>query len=308
MNILIIGATGLIGRSLVTELKTAGYKVVASSRNVEKATQILGDDMEIRKWDGRTVKDLLKILTGIDGIVNLAGENIAGGYWTAKRKKKIADSRVGPGRLLTDAILQMDIKPAFLIQASGIGFYGTRVTTPADENQGAGEGFIARLVAQWEESVSPLQTAGVRVVYLRSGIVLAKDGGMLEKMLLPFRFYTGTILGSGKQMISWIALKDHVRAILHLIKNEKAQGPYNLVAPLPVTMQDFTRAIGKIIRKPVWFRIPGFLLKIFMGQMAKETILASQAILPGKLEQEGFSFRFKNPDQALHDIFTKNST
>jgi len=305
MNILIIGATGLIGRALVTELKTAGHKVIASSRNVEKARCILGDDTEIRQWDGRTLQDLLKILTGIDGIVNLAGENIASGYWTTKRKKKIADSRIGPGKLLTEAILQLNDKPAFLIQASGIGFYGTRVTTPAGENQGAGKGFIARLVVQWEESVSPLQTAGVRVAYLRSGVVLAKDGGMLDKILLPFRFYTGTILGSGKQIISWIALKDHVRATLHLIKNKKAQGPYNLVAPVPVTMQDFIRTTGKVIRKPVWFRIPGFLLKIILGQMASETILASQHILPGKLAQEGFSFRFENPEEALHDIFTE---
>jgi uncharacterized protein len=258
MNILIIGATGLIGRSLVTELKTAGYKVIASSRNVEKATQILGDETEIRQWDGRTLKDLLETLTGIDGIVNLAGQNIAGGYWTNKQKKKITESRIGPGRLLTEAILQMDNKPAFLIQASGIGLYGTRVTTPADENHGAGKGFIARLVVQWEKSVSPLQTAGVRVVYLRSGVVLAKNGGMLKKMLLPFRFYTGTIPGTGKQMISWIALKDHVRATLHLIKNEKAQGPYNLVAPQAVSMKNFTHAIGNALKKPAWLRLPAF--------------------------------------------------
>ncbi|MFO7614021.1 MAG: DUF1731 domain-containing protein, partial [Bacteroidales bacterium] len=192
-------------------------------------------------------------------------------------------------------------------QASGIGLYGTRVTTPADENHGAGKGFIARLVVQWEKSVSPLQTAGVRVVYLRSGVVLAKDGGMLKKMLLPFRFYTGTIPGTGKQMISWIALKDHVRATLHLIKNEKAQGPYNLVAPQAVSMKNFTHAIGNALKKPAWLRLPAFFLRVFMGQMAKETILASQVVLPARLTREGFSFRFEKPEEALQDIFNKKS-
>ncbi|MBW6461032.1 MAG: TIGR01777 family oxidoreductase [Bacteroidales bacterium] len=307
MNILIIGATGLIGRSLVTELETAGYKVIASSRNVEKAREILGNTTEIRHWDGRSSRGLTDILTDIDGIINLAGENIASGIWTKKRKKKISDSRISTGRLVTEAILQMDKKPTFLIQASGIGFYGTHVSIPADESREVGSGFIAGLVAKWEESVSMLHGAGMRVVYLRTGIVLAKNGGMLQKMLLPFRFYAGTILGSGKQMISWIALTDLVRAILHLIENEKAQGPYNLVAPQAVSMKDFTRAIGNTLKKPVWLRLPAYFLRVFMGQMASETILASQVILPTKLLQEGFSFQFENLDKALQDIFNKKS-
>ena len=308
MNILIIGATGLIGRSLVTELKTAGHKVVASSRNAKKAREMLGTETEIRHWDGRSSRGLSDNLTGIDGIVNLAGENIAGGYWTNKRKKKITESRIVTGRMITEAILQSKNKPVFLIQASGIGYYGTLITTPADENREAGSGFIASLVAKWEGSVSMLHGAGMRVVYLRTGIVLAKNGGMLQKMLLPFRFFAGTILGSGKQMISWIALKDFVKVILHLINNETAQGPYNLVAPQVVSMKDFTLAIGKTLKKPVWVKIPASFLKIFMGQMAIETILASQVILPTKLLQEGFSFQFKNLDQALHDIFNNKST
>lgn len=304
MNILVIGATGLIGRSLAGELKAGGYKVIASSRNAAKARKVLGPDTEIREWDGRSLPGLLEMLTGIDGVVNLAGENIASGYWTKKRKQKITESRLGPAKLLTAAILRMPAKPSFLIQASGIGYYGTDVIMPADESFNAGSGFIAELVKKWERSVSPLEESGMRVVYLRTGIVLAKNGGMLKKMLLPFRFYAGTTLGSGKQMISWITLKDLVRVIRYLAENEKAQGPYNLVTPQPVSMRYFTRAIGKTIQKPVWLRMPAFLLKIFIGEMAKETILASQVILPGKLKQEGFTFKLENIDTALLDLMT----
>lgn len=307
MRILIIGATGMIGKALVRELRAAGHQVVVSSRNADKARQIFNSDADIRKWDGRSAVALAEILAGVDGMVNLAGENIAGGLWTRKRKLRLRESRVSTGRAITDAILQMKEKPAFLIQGSATGYYGPDLPHPVNENAPLGQGFLADLTGEWEGSVSLLQDAGIRVVFIRTGVVMHPEGGMLNKMLLPFRFYTGTTLGSGKQWISWIHLLDEVRAIRFLIENKESSGPYNLVAPHPVTMHGLIAAITATIRKPAWFKIPSSLLRATMGEMATETILANQQIKPSNLLEAGFQFRFERIEPALKDLLRNNT-
>lgn len=302
MNILIIGATGFIGRELVKELEQSGHKVVAVSRNALKAKNILGEQVEIAEWNGTSPAELAKLISGMDAVINLAGESIASGRWTARRKQLITASRIQTGRLLEEAVRLSPVAPSVLIQGSAIGYYGTPVEFPADENQPAGTGFIAELTMEWEASVESAGKMIPRIIYLRTGLVLGKNGGLLEKMLLPFRFYCGTVIGSGKQWMSWIHINDQVRAIRFLLENGQSAGAYNLTAPKPVMMKDFISVISKTIKKPAWLKVPGFFLKFALGEMADETILSSQNIFPGKLLKEGFTFNYSALSSALENL------
>jgi uncharacterized protein len=302
MTILIIGATGFIGRELMKELLEHGHKPLAVSRNVLKAREILGNQVDIAEWNGLSPSDLARHLSGVDAIINLAGENIASGRWTSSRKKQIIESRVRTGMLLSEAILQTPVRPSVLIQGSAIGFYGTPVNDPAREDQPAGTGFMAELVKEWEDSVAPAIKVIPRVVYIRSGLVLGKNGGLMQRMLLPFKFYCGAVIGSGKQWMSWIHISDLARAIRFLAENTNSTGPYNITAPNPANMRVFMKSTGKILNKPVWFKVPSFLLKAALGEMAQETILSSQNIYPGKLEKAGFQFDYPELEPALRNL------
>jgi hypothetical protein len=304
MRVLIVGATGFIGRELVKELTAAGHMVIGVSRNTANAKKILGNQAEILEWDGKSSASLAGHLAGIEAVINLAGENIAAGRWTAARKKKITESRVKTGQVLTEAIKLAVCKPAVLIQGSAIGYYGTPVDLPAGENQAAGTGFIAELTKNWESSVAATGKMIPRIVFIRTGLVLGKEGGLMGKMLLPFRFYSGTVIGSGRQWMSWIHLTDEVRAIRFLLENDSSTGPYNLTAPDPVRMKDFIGAIAETIGKPAWLKVPEWFLRIALGEMAGETILSSQNIYPGKLLQEGFIFEYPLLGPALKSLLT----
>lgn len=308
MKVLIIGATGFIGRELVKELLTNGHQPVGVSRNTRKAKEILGNMAEIVEWDGISAAALAKNLAGIEAIINLAGESIASGRWTARRKKQITESRIITGRLLSEAVGLAPDKPSVLIQGSAIGYYGTPVDAPADECHPAGSGFMAELTRDWESSITPAFKLIPRIVLVRTGLVLGKNGGLLQKMLLPFRFYSGTVIGSGKQWMSWIHISDQVAAIRFLLENPGCSGPYNLTAPNPVQMKKFVHATGKALGKPVWLKIPGIFLKAALGEMAQETILASQNIIPGKLIKAGFEFRYPQLEHALADLLPGKKT
>ena len=307
MRILVIGATGFIGRELVKELECSGHQVVAVSRNARKARALLGSELEIVEWDGRTAVNLAIHLTGIDAIINLAGENIASGRWTDRQKKLISLSRVETGQLLSEAVKLSPDKPAALIQGSAIGFYGPHVEVPADENQAGGTGFMAGLVKAWESSIIQVQNIIPRVVIIRTGLVLGNNGGLMEKMLLPFKFYCGTVIGSGNQWMSWIHIRDEVRAIRFLLESNTSSGPYNLTSPNPVQMKTFIKSISITIKKPAWIRVPGMLLKTVLGEMAEETILSSLDIIPGKLLHEGFKFEYPHLAPALNSLLLKEN-
>lgn len=304
MNVLIIGASGFIGRELVKELDQNGHRPVAVTRNTWHARDILGKSVTIVEWDGISPVHLAKALMGIDAVVNLAGENIGSGRWTDRRKRKIINSRINTGKVLKDAIKISNAKPSVLIQGSAIGYYGYKVDEPADENHPAGTGFVAALTEEWELSVSAAATLVPRIVFLRTGLVLGKNGGLMEKMLLPFRFHIGSIIGPGNQWMSWIHISDLVKAIRFLIENKNCSGPYNLTAPNPVQMRPFIETIGRTIEKPVRFKVPGLLLKIALGKMARETVLASQNILPAKLLEEQFEFEYRELAPALEDLLS----
>jgi uncharacterized protein (TIGR01777 family) len=302
MTTLIIGATGFIGRELMKELHTGGHQPVAISRNAMKAREILGREVEIREWSGHDPEGLAGYITDDTAIVNLAGESIAAGRWSEKRMGLITDSRVRTGQLITEALRFSQCRPAALIQGSATGYYGARVEERTDETGPAGTGFLAELTKKWEESVQDAGKYTRRVVMIRTGLVLGNHGGLLEKMLLPFRFYSGTVLGSGKQWLPWIHIKDQARAISFLLSNSHCNGAYNLTAPNPVRMAEFIRLLGKSTGKPAWMKIPGFFLKAALGKMAEETILASQHILPEKLVGEGFVFNYPWLDQTFENL------
>lgn len=304
MRVLIIGATGFIGRELVKELQLSGHRLIAVTRNVRKAREILGTRTEIIEWDGLSRTTLAGHLSGMEAIINLAGENIASGRWNSKRKKLITESRIKTGRVLAEAVKMSSSIPSVLIQGSATGIYGTPVDEPAEESAPAGTGFLADLTGEWEASVTALENIIPRIVIVRTGLVLGKDSGLLEKTMMPFRFYSGAVIGPGSQWLSWMHIRDEVRAICFLLENRNSSGPYNLTAPNPVQMKAFIAAISKTIGKPAWLRVPGFILKAAMGEMAEQTILSSQNIYPGKLMKEGFIFEYPYLEPALKDLLT----
>jgi uncharacterized protein (TIGR01777 family) len=305
MKILIIGATGFIGKKLAAELVLAGHLVTGLTRNPALAGNQPAPGFTLKHWDGISPGVLQGLLEYQDGIVNLAGESIGGWVWTKNRKKKLISSRVGTGNIISDAITGMQIKPAFLIQGSASGFYGSIAEAVADEDVPLGKGFLADLADRWEASVSMLERIGVRTVLIRTGVVLGKDGGIMTQLLLPFRFYCGTIPGSGKQWVSWIHEEDLVRAICFLIANPQSFGPYNLSSPAPARMREIIKEIARALKRPAWLKIPGLLLKIALGEMASETILASQKIYPAKLKGQGFSFKYMSIGQAIANLISK---
>jgi uncharacterized protein (TIGR01777 family) len=302
MKVLIIGATGFIGKELVKELVSAGHIVAGISRDVQKAREILGPGPEILEWDGFSSGILAGYLPGADAVVNLAGESIAAGRWTAKRKLVITESRLATSRKLLEAIMLASFRPRVIIQGSAIGYYGSPVEDPADESHLSGSGFMANLTRDWESAILPAEKLIGRVVILRTGLVLGKDGGLLQKMLLPFRFGSGIILGSGRQWMSWIHIIDLVKAIRFLLENDICQGPFNMTAPNPVTMKDFIKTTGKVLGKPAWMKVPEVLIRAGLGRMGEETVLASQNIIPARLEKEGFNFTFSHLEPALTDL------
>ena len=250
---------------------------------------------------GALAGNLSKEVEGVYAVINLCGEPIAGKRWTQRQKKKLRESRISTTRTLVDAIAGAKNKPKVLVNASAVGFYGARSETVLDESSSAGKGFLPDLCQAWEAEAKKAEAFGTRVVLLRTGIVLAKKGGALAKMLPPFRFFLGGPLGDGKQILSWIHLEDEVNAILAVLENDAVRGPVNLTAPNPVTMNDFSKTLAKALKRPAVFRVPPAALKVLLGEMS-EMLLTGQNVSPRKLMQQGFRFRFVTLREALKDI------
>ncbi len=300
MNVLITGGTGLIGRALCKALIKRGDRAAVLSRNPELAKGMPAG-VELRRWDGRTASGWEDLVNQVDAIVNLAGENIASGRWTAERKQRIRKSRLDVGKSVVDAIAMADRKPRVLIQASATGFYGPHGSEIVTERTPAGDDFLAHLAAEWEESTAPLEAIGVRRAIIRTGIVLSTKGGALPRMMFPFRFFAGGTLGSGKQWMPWIHMADEIGAILFLLDDEGASGPFNLSAPEPVTNEEFTKALGRAMGRPAFMRIPAFALKLLLGEMAT-VVLDGQRAIPERLLDAGYRFEFASLAPALQDL------
>lgn len=297
-RVLITGGTGMIGRRVARELAGAGHDVVVLTRSPERAE--LPEGVRPAGWDGVSADGWGPLADGALGIVHLAGENIADGRWTAARKRRIRDSRVRSGEAVTAAVEAAERKPKWLLQASGVDVYGDRGDEVVGEGAAPGEGFLAEVCIEWEASTEPVERLGVRRAVLRSGPVLTTEGGMLGKMLLPFKLGLGGPAGSGEQYVPWIHMADEVAAIRFLAGSEAGRGPFNLTAPEPVSHRDFAKALGRALGRPAVLPAPGFALKIVFGEMA-DLLLEGKRAVPRALETLGFRFRFPQLEDALRD-------
>lgn len=296
MKIAIAGASGLVGAAISPQLEAEGHDVVRLVRNSPRPGEI--------EWHpNQDAIDPAK-LEGFDAIINLAGENIAEGRWTEEKKKKIHDSRVNGTHLLSEAVAKLTTKPRCFLCASATGIYGDRGDETLVEQSESGGGFLAGVCREWEMATEPAHRAGVRVVNLRFGPILARAGGMLEKMLTPFKMGLGGKIGSGKQYISWVAIDDSVAAMKLALNDESIRGPLNVVSPKPVTNERFTRALGEVLSRPTVMAMPAFAARLAFGEMADEMLLVSQKVIPKKLQAAGFQFAYADLETALQHYLT----
>ena len=304
MKIVVTGATGFVGRPLVRRLLASGHQVTAWTRNPDSARQSLPALCDVERWDPHARTDPEK-LRGADAVVHLAGESVAGGRWTAERKREIQESRVASSRSLVDAIAALPAadRPRALVAASAIGFYGDRGDEILNEASLPGDGFLADVCRAWEDEVGRAAPLGVRTVSIRVGVVLGRDGGALQAMLPPFRVGAGGRIGSGKQWMSWIHLDDLVALFAFALDDERVAGIVDGVAPQPVTNAAFTSELGRALGRPTVLPVPVFALKLALGEMAS-VLVASQRVLPERALGGGFSFRWPGLGAALDDLCT----
>ncbi len=299
MNILITGGTGLIGRALTRSLLVDGHAVWVLTRG-ESAAPSAGGVTRVH-WDGRTTAGWGDLVLGMDAVVNLVGESLSRWPWSRAQKQRFLESRVQAGLALSEAIRLASPRPQVFIQASGINHYGLH-GAPADESTQPGEDFLSRLTVAWEGSTAAVGQLGVRRCVVRLAVVLSPQGGLLPLMALPVRLFMGGPLGSGKQFVPWVHLEDVVAALRFLLADPQAQGPYNLIAPNPVTSAQFNRALAKALHRPYWFPTPAFLLRLVLGDMSV-LVLDGRPSSPRRLVEAGFLFKHGDLEPALKGLF-----
>jgi uncharacterized protein (TIGR01777 family) len=292
-SVLISGATGLIGHALTLALEASGRHVIALTR----APYPMARDTVA--WDPAAGRIDTRHLNGLEAVVHLAGENVAGGRWNAARKARIRDSREQGTRLLAEALAALDHPPKTLLCASGAGFYGDRGDEEVDEDSPAGQGFLAEVCRVWEGAADPARARGIRVVHARLGVVLAREGGALTQMLPAFRLGLGGPAGSGRQYMSWIALADAVGAMIHILNTPSLAGPVNLVAPQAVRNAEFAHALGRALRRPAILPLPAFAARLALGEMADALLLTGARVRPARLLASGYAFRYPDLNATL---------
>ena len=298
MKILVTGSTGLVGSALLPSLEAKGHQVIRLVRSAPRdgATEIYWNPSE-----GTLSADRLE---GLDGVVHLAGDNLAEGRWTDEKKKSIRESRVRGTTLLSETLAKLERRPEVLVSASAVGFYGSRGDETLTERSASGDDFLSEVCRQWELSTQAAAQSGVRVVNLRFGVILSGGGGALKKMLFPFRMGLGGKLGDGRQYMSWVAIDDAVGAIEHALTNKALHGPVNVVSPEPVTNSEFTKALGGALSRPTIFSVPAFAARLAFGEMADATLLSSQRAEPARLKESGFVFKYPDLEGALRHVLT----
>lgn len=289
MNVLITGCSGLVGSALVEYLFSNGYSIQCLKRDKDRGSSLFWNTQSLpRETSGN-----------YNSVIHLAGENVASGRWTSKKKEQILTSRVEGTRKLIDYISLLPQKPEIFICASAVGYYGNRKNEILDEECSLGTGFLADVCYQWETETKRLQDMGIRVVNLRFGMILSPNGGALQKMIPAFKMKLGGVVGSGKQIISWVSIRDVVRIVDFVIKNENIAGPVNTVTPNPTTNKDLTKTIGEVLQCPTFLFVPEFIAKLAFGQMAEEMLLTSCRAIPKVLHDSGFEFRDLSLDKVL---------
>ena len=288
---LITGASGLIGRALAESLESGGHRVVRLVRRPPASAAEIA-------WDPAAGQLDADGLEGFDAVIHLSGENIGAGRWTAARRQRIRDSRAASTALLCGALASLRRPPAVLVSASAIGYYGNGAG-PADEAAPAGTGFLSEVTAAWEQAADPARAAGIRVAHARLGPVLSKEAGMLKRLLPIFRLGAGGVVGSGRQVMSWIGLADAVGALHFLATCDRAHGPFNLVAPAPATNREFTRTLAAVLRRPAFAPVPGIAILLLFGEMGDQLILKGKAVVPARLTELGFRWLEPTLEGAL---------
>lgn len=296
MHILLTGGTGLIGRRLCRQWLADGHRLTVLSRQPQRVATLCGEQV-------RGIADFAEYGDEpLDAVVNLAGEPIADKPWSAKRKALLWDSRVRLTERLVTWLESRSQRPEVLINGSAVGWYGDAGERPLEENSSAaGEDFASELCLAWEQIAREAETLGIRVVLVRTGLVLAPEGGFLKRMLPPFRMGLGGQLGSGRQWMSWIHIDDQIALIDFLLRQADAQGPYNACAPQPARNRDFTRELGRALHRPTVLGVPGFALRLMLGELSV-LLLGGQRVVPRRLLDAGFSFRFTELPAALDDV------
>lgn len=298
MQILVSGSRGFIGSALVPFLTGQGHRVIRLIR----ATPAPGE--AAIQWDPVAGTITPQGLEGLDAVVHLSGENIVG-RWTAQKKARIMESRVRGTRCLAEAVAALAQPPRVLVCASAVGYYGDRADALLEETSPSGEGFLAEVCRAWEAAAMPAQQRGIRVVHLRIGMVLGAAGGALALMLGPFRLGLGGILGTGRQYVSWVSVDDVAGAIGHVLVTDSLRGAVNVVAPQPVTNAEFTRTLGRVLRRPTVFPVPAGALRLAFGEMAGEILLGSTRVRPAQLERAAYRFRHPQLEPALRDLLRR---
>ena len=296
MKILITGASGLIGTALQKSFKEKGHEMILSGRKPSPEPDHITWDTE----KGFTAEDLKK-LEGLDAIIHLAGEPIGDWRWTDDKKRRIKDSRVNGTRTIIEAISKLKNRPKTLISSSGVGYYGDRGDEVLNERGGVGDTFLAEVCRDWEAEARKAENYGVRVVLMRNGVVLSKDGGALATMMTPFSLGLGGVAGSGKQWLSWLSLDDMVAITNFVLENEDIEGAVNAVSPNPVTNEEFTKTLGEAIHRPTFLPLPKFAVDLIMGEMGDALLLDSARAVPKKLEDAGYEFKYPVLKPALEN-------
>lgn len=296
MRILVSGAGGLVGSALVPELERDGHRVMRLTRGPAVPERAIHWNPEQGALDTVAIE-------GMDAIVHLAGESIVG-RWTPAKKARIRNSRVAGTGLLSAAAAQLSRPPSVFVGASAIGYYGDRGEEPLTERSASGRGFLPDVSQAWEAALQPAAARGIRTVSLRLGIVLSAEGGALAKMLVPFRLGLGGVIGSGRQWWSWVAMEDVTGAIRHALHSGRLRGPANVTAPEPVTNAEFTRVLGRVLRRPTVFPVPAFGARLLMGEMADALLLSSARVAPAALAADGYQFRQPELEPALRSLLS----
>ena len=297
MKVLIAGGAGFLGKALTKSLASDNHEVLVLTRHTPRRPNQF-------QWDGVTTTGWGNLVNEVDAVVNLTGFGLEHWPWTKRQKQKFIDSRVIPGRALVSAIQNASRRPRVFLQASGINYYGLRGTVIADESTLPADDFLAQIPVKTEAATQPVEELGVRRVIMRNAVVLARRGGLFPLLAVSTRLFFGGKFGDGKQAMPWIHATDHTNAIRFLLENENASGPYNLIAPVPVSNAEFMRTVAETLHRPYWFHVPAFLLRIPLGEMSV-LLTEGRYAQPKRLIELGFQFRFGNLEHAMEDLLIR---
>jgi uncharacterized protein len=301
MNIVVTGATGFIGRALIPRLVREGHSVVALTRNPASARGRLAREVALDSWDAASPGTWSDRLSSADAVINLAGESSGSRLWTPAQKRRILRSRLDATNAIVESTKRSVRKPALLINASAVGYYGDVPEGDVTEGHPPGTGFLAELCVQWEDAAKRAQEFGVRVALVRMGLVLGEKGGALARMVLPYRVFAGGTLGSGRQWVPWIHRDDVAGAMLHILGTPALDGPLNVTAPSPARMREFSRELGRALHRPSWTRVPEPVLRALLGEMST-IVLTGQRVIPTRLVSSGYQFLHPSLPAALQNV------